>query len=110
MRSIYCSNCGSKITYTVSQPNFCSSCGTSIGSIIQESKENNQKTNKFSQSRHPSLPKRTSPIKSGEVSLADDETDIDYVPDISKLQYEIDIPKNNIRSFRDIVHEQKEQK
>lgn len=108
MRSIYCSHCGSKNTYSVSVPNFCSSCGTSLGSSSSKSKETNPKTKKLSQSSHPPLPKKRSSMSREEISLADYETDMDYVPDISKLQYEIDIPKNNIKSFRDIVHDQKE--
>ena len=35
---MYCTNCGSKITYSVAPPNFCSSCGEAIGSNVSESK------------------------------------------------------------------------
>lgn len=107
---MYCTNCGSKITYSVAPPNFCSSCGEVIGFNVSESKRQPQAQppEASQQPKYASLPKRKSLRQRPEVALAEDETDIDYVPNISKLQYEIDIPKDNIKSFKDIVHEQKE--
>lgn len=111
MRSIYCTECGAKSEYTVSAPKFCSSCGTPMGAeskklaTAKEDKPTKQRTN-----TPPPLPKSRNQRRSmhREESLADDETDFDYVPDISKLQYDIDVPQDNIKSFRDIIHEQKE--
>lgn len=108
---MYCTNCGSKITYSVAPPNFCSSCGEAIESNVSESKRQPEAEKSLGSSRQPKytpLPKKRSLRERPNVALAEDETDIDYVPDISKLQYEIDIPKDNIKSFKDIVHEQKE--
>jgi len=111
MRSIYCTECGAKAEYTVTAPKFCSSCGTPMGletknvAVAQQTA-----TTKKHASSPPPLPKskiQRRPMHREE-SLADDETDFDYVPNISKLQYEIDIPRDNVKSFRDIVHEQKE--
>lgn len=108
MRSIYCTSCGSKISYSVAAPNFCSSCGEPMGSSSNASQKVPEPEAKPAvNSRYRQLPKKRSLRQRPEVSLAEDETDIDYVPDISKLQYEIDIPKDNIKSFKDIVHEQK---
>ena len=59
MAHIYCPNCGAKVQYEVSPPNFCSSCGASIGGVEAEA----------------SAPKE-SKGKEG-------------VPRISKLEYEI---------------------
>lgn len=110
MRSMYCTNCGSKITYSVAPPNFCSSCGEAIGSSVTESKRQPQAESlgASQKSKYTPLPKKRPLRERPNVALAEDETDIDYVPDISELQYEIDIPKDNIKSFKDIIHEQKE--
>jgi hypothetical protein len=116
MRSIYCTSCGSKILYSVNAPNFCTACGESTGlglKVTSASVETPvQKAPSVKQSESPRytpLPKKT-PLSKRKpaVHLADDETDIDYVPNISKLQYEIDIPRDNVKSFKDIIHEQKE--
>ena len=111
MRSIYCTECGAKSEYTVTAPKFCSSCGTPMGQEAKQVAAAKKDTPvKRKANTPPPLPRSSSQRRSmsREESLADDETDFDYVPDISKLQYDIDIPQDNIKSFRDIVHEQKE--
>lgn len=111
MKSIYCTSCGSKISYSVASPRFCSSCGEPTGLKSNAGSEvKPSSTLSKVQPKYQPLPKKRPLRQRPEVALADDETDIDYVPDISKLQYEIDIPKDNIKSFKDIVHEQKERK
>lgn len=116
MRSIYCTSCGSKILYSVNAPNFCTACGETTGlglkvaSATTETPVKDEPETKQSESpRYTPLPKRTPLSKRRPAApLAEDETDMDYVPSISKLQYEIDIPRDSIKSFKDIVHEQKE--
>ena len=68
----FCTDCGKKIEYKFSPPKFCSSCGTSIG-IASASEE--------------SKPRRS--LQKIE-TLNEDETDAQYVPHISKFEYEID--------------------
>ena len=116
MRSIYCTSCGSKILYSVNAPNFCTACGESTGlglrvasASVEAPVKEAPKAKQAENPRYAPLPKKTPLSKRRPAPpLADDETDIDYVPQISKLQYEIDIPRDTIKSFKDIVHEQKE--
>ena len=68
MQSIYCTECGSKNVYSGSKPKFCSSCGHPINNSI--------------------APKKG--IKKNFSSkLQEDETDIDSVPNLNSLAYEI---------------------
>lgn len=71
MNHIFCFNCGSKIQYNLSKPNFCTSCGTSL------------KTGESS----ASVAAPTKQIKNNKTqSLSEDETDVEFVPNISKLE------------------------
>lgn len=99
MRSMYCTHCGSKMEYSVTEPKFCSSCGEPNNVVTASKPASGIKP--LPRKARPGIPKR-------EVALAEDETDFDYVPDISKLDYTIEIDRSNIKSFQDIVHEQKE--
>lgn len=73
MQFIYCTECGSKNVYSGSKPKFCSSCGHPMGTT-SSTKNNNLNKEAIVQTK---------------ASLAENETDIDYVPSISSLQYEI---------------------
>ena len=71
----FCAECGTKVEYKFSPPKFCSQCGSPMGVVnANEAK----KVNKNLASR-----KRIE-------AISDDETDADSVPQISKLEYEID--------------------
>jgi hypothetical protein len=85
--------------YSVTEPKFCSSCGEPNNVVTASKPASGIKP--LPRKARPGIPKR-------EVALAEDETDFDYVPDISKLDYTIEIDRSNIKSFQDIVHEQKE--
>jgi len=74
MQAIYCTECGSKNIYSGSKPKFCSSCGHPIGVSTKEKKVSNL---------------RKKPDNRTQASLVEGETDIDYVPSISSLEYEI---------------------
>jgi len=71
MAHLFCSECGSKNIYTLSKPKFCQSCGNQFG--------------------------MTAPMKrsAASVTVTQDEQS-EYVPQISKLQYEINVGKNNL--------------
>ena len=81
MSSIYCTECGTKIEFTgSSKPKFCSNCGTPIaGGSIQDNKE-----------RKTGLRKQPKSIASREVSHDPEGTDYNFVPDISKLSYDVE--------------------
>ena len=68
----FCTDCGKKVEYKFSPPKFCSYCGTPIG---------------IANTNEASTPRRVS--KKIEV-LNDNETDAEFVPNISKLEYEIE--------------------
>ena len=73
MNHIFCFNCGNKIQYNLSKPNFCTSCGTSL------------KTGESSASvATPTKPSKNTKIQ----SVSEDETDAECVPNISKIEVE----------------------
>ena len=71
----YCSECGSKHEYKFSPPKFCPNCGSPLGvASLNESKP---------LSRNISSAKKSK-------AIGDDETDAEEVPNISKLEYDIE--------------------
>lgn len=83
MLSTYCQHCGSKNEYRFTKPKFCSSCGKALSLINDEVETKTVKSVKKIQTR--------------EANLDTEGTDVYEVPDISSLEYEIDIP--NTSSF-----------
>ncbi len=76
MNHIFCFNCGVKIEYNFAKPNFCSKCGAGFGGE-QQSKaavEEAPRQNKAS-------------------VVSDDETDAESVPQLRKLDVEIEKAK-----------------
>ena len=72
----YCSECGAKHEYKFSPPKFCSNCGAPMGvATANESKPLSRNTTASRKSK----------------AINDSETDAEFVPDISKLQYEVEI-------------------
>jgi len=73
MNHIFCFNCGNKIQYNLSKPNFCTSCGTSL------------KTGESS----ASVAAPTKQIKNNKIQpLSEDETDAEFVPNINRIEVE----------------------
>lgn len=71
----FCSECGYKMTYNYSPPKFCSQCGVPTnfaGSQAEKPK--------------PQKVARAEKIE----AINDSETNAEYVPDISKLEYELE--------------------
>lgn len=92
MNYIFCANCGSKIQYAYSKPNFCSKCGDKCGSGSHSSAKTN-------------LSKETS-TKNSNVDLDEDETNIDYLPDIGdNLDYDVEQYDNNIFTIGSLAGE-----
>ena len=68
----YCKSCGHKNEYVGIAPKFCSNCGAPLGAPQIKS------------------PTKNSIAQAGNFeSLAEDETDIDFLPNISRLQVEV---------------------
>lgn len=70
----YCSECGAKHEYKFSPPKFCSNCGAPMGAVQKESKPLNRNVTASKKSK----------------AINDEETDAEFVPQISKLEYEIE--------------------
>jgi hypothetical protein len=81
MASIFCPECGARNSYTLSKPNFCQGCGGEFGSLTS--------------------PKNGPKSKLKEESEGAVITD-DYVPDISRLEYEIEVPNQKV-TFESLV-------
>lgn len=90
MNYVFCIECGNKIEYAYSKPKFCSSCGSKCagGHIEKESQKK--------------LVKKE--------SLAEDETDIDFIPDIDKLSVDIESKGNNVFTLGSLAGEKESTK
>ena len=102
MQHIYCTECGSKVSYSGPKPKFCSSCGTPIAGSIKTKPEVVVK-----KTRIPPVSARANSTE-----LKDDETDIDHVPHIDKLSYEAAHEGSGYRTYKfgDIVNVEKEER
>ena len=96
MLSTYCQNCGGKNEYTITKPKFCSSCGTPLTQGLAEAKGATPLKQSYVQSR---------PIQK-EVH-DEDGTDIYEVPDISNLEYEIEVSNSTFTLGSIMPREQK---
>lgn len=83
MNHVFCTECGNKIEYSYSKPKFCSCCGAKFGFASSVKKLDS------------------------EMSLADDETSIDEVPEIrGGLQVDLESYGNNVFSFESLIGEE----
>tara|TARA_B110000305_G_C19436893_1_gene639499 strand:+ start:295 stop:594 length:300 start_codon:yes stop_codon:yes gene_type:complete len=94
MRSTFCPSCGGKNEYSYQPPKFCNNCGTSFGSLSGSTTEP-----KTLSTKKNILKKKPT------VALKEDETDIEFVPSLARLEYEIDVPQDNIHKMSDIFNE-----
>lgn len=87
MNSDYCSSCGGKMEYLLSKPKFCPSCGISLAGAVASTKA--------APTRLPrSVPRKVVPQN----TIKDDPegTDVDYVPQLDRLQYEVDADYSSV--------------
>lgn len=83
MSTLYCPECGYKNEYTIKPPNFCGGCGISLDGSTSPKGKAGKKTNK-----KPAKRKMKKPDFMTDAS--EDETDIEYVPEIGDLNVDID--------------------
>jgi hypothetical protein len=76
----FCMNCGAKIEYALNKPNFCSSCGSSLGGVA----------------------KAAQPQETNIVTEVTNEEPSDTIPNISKLEYSIETNQNKL-TFGDLM-------
>lgn len=82
MLSTYCQHCGSKHEYRMTKPNFCSSCGQPLAGDFEQARATIK----------PEPPTR----KTAHHEIHDEDgTDIYELPDISKLEYDIEVSNNS---------------
>lgn len=79
----FCTNCGNKMTYSVSPPNFCGKCGTKLNATASA--------------------KTAAPSNRGEDDFDDEDSEefsnVSEIPSISSLAYEIENDSGN-RSYQ----------
>lgn len=79
----FCSECGKGVEYKFSPPKFCSDCGAPMGiASVNEAKPLSREVSRRTQQRA--------------VANADGYTDSEYVPDISRLEYEVETYGNQM--------------
>ena len=76
----FCMNCGAKFEYALHKPNFCSSCGSSLGGVAKAAEQ---------------------PAVNSAPETAQEES-IESIPNISKLEYSIDANQNKL-TFGDLM-------
>jgi len=86
MLSTYCQDCGGKNEYSVVKPKFCSSCGQPLAGHL------NQASTQIKAKTYSSSSSSVSRFSKGEIENYDEDgSDVFEVPDISELQYEIEV-------------------
>ena len=94
MNHVFCTECGSKNEYSYSKPKFCSNCGTKTGAVGIDSAKRSKK-DLFNRGLVSEFVE--------DESLAEDETSVDEVPNISRLAVDTESYGNNVFSFESLV-------
>lgn len=92
MLSTYCQHCGNKNEYSTVKPKFCSSCGQALAGDYNEAKTNTQSKPSFFAKK---------PIQR-EIH-DEDGTDVYEVPDISRLEYDVEYMEDSSFSLGSIM-------
>jgi hypothetical protein len=81
----FCTDCGNKMSYTLSPPNFCGKCGTKLNSFAAAN----------------TVPKRGSQRQEeDEDSDSDEFSNSDEIPSLSSLAYEIEGDSSGNKSYQ----------
>lgn len=93
MLKIYCTECGSPTNYSVSKPKFCSNCGNPFEKVVVNKVQLQKKT--------------ISQVKNIDIEEDDNydetESEVNYVPEINKIDCEIIEVKNRGEKIGNIV-------
>jgi hypothetical protein len=95
MLSTYCQHCGSKNEYSTVKPKFCSHCGQSLNGELDQAKASAQSKPSFFARK---------PIQ--QEIHDEDGTDVYEVPNISKLEYDIEFEQDSTFSIGSIMPQQ----
>lgn len=92
MASVFCTNCGGKHEYQGFAPNFCSKCGNPMNA--KAAVQNTPNTQYSVAKKAVAKPVRREDIEDS----SDDNTDIDEIPQIDKLDVDIEM-EGGFKSF-----------
>lgn len=90
MLSTYCQHCGSKNEYSSVKPKFCSSCGQMLAGDFNEARTNTK-----------TVSKKVNTVKSE--NYDEEGSDIYEVPNISKLEYDIEVSSGSTFTLGSIM-------
>ena len=90
MAHLFCQSCGTKISYAHAKPNFCSKCGQSLDSLSSTASTNTS---------------AGMPVLQKSVVISKDETDAEFVPEISSIQVEIQASDKAPMTFGSLIGE-----
>jgi len=103
MLKVYCSQCGSPTSYSAAKPKFCSGCGRAFDGTVVNKVQNQQPTITKQEQIKKIIPKiqPKAQIENYEDDYEDQE--INYVPQISKLDCEISQSKPKGIKIKDLA-------
>ncbi len=89
MQTLFCTDCGHKMTYSGAKPKFCSSCGVPMGNetVVEPTAAKKSRRRKIPSFREQMEGEEGQ--HEGDDEGGEEGTDIDHVPDIRDLQYTI---------------------
>ena len=91
MSHLFCHSCGNKMSYGHAKPNFCNKCGQQLNKSVSVNTAGAESTLEKS------------------VVLSENETDAESVPNIGKLQIEIDTTSSSM-TFGSLIGEKEADK
>lgn len=90
MAHLFCHSCGAKLSYANAKPNFCGKCGEQLNSLASTTSTNTS---------------AGMPVLEKSVVISQDETDAQTVPNISKLEVEVQASDKNPLTFGSLIGE-----
>jgi hypothetical protein len=102
MLKIYCQDCGSPTSYTSLKPKFCSSCGKSFDKTVVVNKVQMEKPT-FTKPQNIQKQVKSNIDEDYDYDDNEDTDNVDYVPNINKIDIEISDVKPSKVKMRDII-------
>lgn len=98
MLKIYCSECGSPTEYSLNKPKFCVNCGNSFFGTKKE-----EKVVKKVLLQKPTITAKSQNIESLDIDDEFDIKEINHVPDITELNFDIQIQPDTSEKIGNII-------
>lgn len=87
MAHTFCQSCGTKLSYAHAKPNFCTKCGQPLNSTASTVSTN------------------TSVIEQKSSVISSDETDAEFVPEITDFQVDFEVSNISSRTLGSLIGE-----